>query len=134
MILASWGPLGKGLGAVLGRLGGLLGRLEAVLGVLGRSFGDGWDFQFVVPLLGPSWGRLGALLGGLGALLGASGAVLGWSRGPLGPSWSVGKAKRRESQKPSNTQRKSMILASRYRPTPHQISGFNKASIYTVMS
>ena len=40
MRLVSWGPLGKGLGALLGRLGGLLGRLEAVLGVLGRSFGD----------------------------------------------------------------------------------------------
>ena len=40
MILASWGLLGKGIGALLGRLGGLLGRLEAVLGVLGRSFGD----------------------------------------------------------------------------------------------
>ena len=108
MILASWGPLGKGLGAVLGRLGGLLGRLEAVLGVLGRSFGDGWDFQFVVPLLGPSWGRLGALLGrlgrllgrlgallgGLGALLGASWAVLGWSWGLLG-----GLLERRKSEK-----------------------------------
>ena len=63
MILASWGPLGKGLGAVLGRLGGLLGRLEAVLGVLGRSFGDSRP-------LGPSWGPLGALLARLGALLG----------------------------------------------------------------
>ena len=55
MILASWGPLGKGLGALLGRLGGLLGRLEAVLGVLGRSFGDS-------RVLGSSWGPLGALL------------------------------------------------------------------------
>ena len=63
MILASWGPLGKGLGALLGRLGGLLGRLEAVLGVLGRSFGDS-------RVLGPSWGPLGALLARLGALLG----------------------------------------------------------------
>ena len=62
MILASWGPLGKGLGALLGRLGGLLGRLEAVLGVLGRSFGDS-------RVLGPSWGPLGALLARLGALL-----------------------------------------------------------------
>ena len=62
MILASWGPFGKGLGALLGRLGGLLGRLEAVLGVLGRSFGDS-------RVLGPSWGPLGALLARLGALL-----------------------------------------------------------------
>ena len=63
MILASWGPLGNGLGALLGRLGGLLGRLEAVLGVLGRSFGDS-------RVLGPSWGSLWALLARLGALLG----------------------------------------------------------------
>ena len=62
MILASWGPLGKGLGALLGRLGGFLGRLEAVLDVLGRSFGDS-------RVLGPSWGPLGALLARLGALL-----------------------------------------------------------------
>ena len=62
MILAFWGPLGKGLGALLGRLGGLLGRLEAALGVLGRSFGDS-------RVLGPSWGPLGALLAHLGALL-----------------------------------------------------------------
>ena len=62
MILASWGPLGKGLGAVLGRLGGLLGRLEAVLGVLGRSFGDS-------RVLGPSWGPPGVLLARLEAVL-----------------------------------------------------------------
>ena len=47
MILDSWGPLGKGLGALLGRLGGLLGRLEAVLGVLGSATRGP---------LGPSWG------------------------------------------------------------------------------
>ena len=57
MIVASWGPLGKGLGA-------LLGRLEAVLGVLGRSFGDS-------RVLGPSLGPLGALLARLGAILGS---------------------------------------------------------------
>ena len=62
MIFASWGSLGKGLGALLGRLGGLLGRLEAVPGVLGRSLGDS-------RVLGPSWGLLGALLARLGALL-----------------------------------------------------------------
>ena len=62
MILASWGPLGKGLGALLGRLGGLLGRLEAVLGVLGRSFGDS-------RVLGSSWGPPGALLARLEAVL-----------------------------------------------------------------
>ena len=63
MILASWGPLGKSLGALLGRLGCLLGRLEAVLGVLGRSFGDS-------RVLGPSWEPPGALLARLGAVLG----------------------------------------------------------------
>ena len=63
MILASWGPLGNGLGALLGRLGGLLGRLEAVLGVLGRSFGDS-------RVLGSSWKPPGALLARLEAVLG----------------------------------------------------------------
>ena len=62
MILASWGPLGKGLGALWGRLGGLLGRLEAVLDMLGRSFGDS-------RVLGPSWGPPGALLAHLEAVL-----------------------------------------------------------------
>ena len=62
MILASWGPLGKGIGALLGHLGGLLGRREAVLGLLGRSFGDS-------RVLGPYLGHLGALLARLGALL-----------------------------------------------------------------
>ena len=62
MILASWGPLGKGLGALWGRLGGLLGRLETVLGVLGRSFGDS-------RVLGPSWGPPGVLLARLEAVL-----------------------------------------------------------------
>ena len=64
MTLASWGPLGKGLGALLGRLGGFLGSLEAVLGVLVRSFGDSRP-------LGPSWGPLGALLAPLGTVLGS---------------------------------------------------------------
>ena len=63
MILASWGPYGKGLGALLGRLGGPLGRLEDVLGVLGRSFGGSRLSWTVLGAswspLGPSWGRLG---------------------------------------------------------------------------
>ena len=63
MILASWGPHGKGLGALLGRLGGLLGRLEAVLGVLGRSFGDS---RLSMTVLGASWGPLGLCWGRLG--------------------------------------------------------------------
>ena len=62
MILAFWCPLGKDLGALLGRLGGLLGRLGAILSVLGRSFGDS-------RVLGPSWGPLGAILARLGAIL-----------------------------------------------------------------
>ena len=44
MIFASWGPRGRALGGLLGRLGGLLGRLEAI------------------------WGRLGGILGHLGGL------------------------------------------------------------------
>ena len=55
-MLSSWGPLGKDIGVLLGRIGGFLGCLEG--------------------LLGPSWGALGGLLGRLGAVLGASWAVL----------------------------------------------------------
>ena len=103
MILASWGPQGKSLGALLGRLGGLLGSLEPLGASRGPLGAEGSDFQFVFPLLGPCWGRLEALLGGLGALLGASWAVLEWSWGPLGSSWSVDATKRRESQKTPTT-------------------------------
>ena len=63
MILDSWGPLGKGLGAVLGRLGGLLGRLGAILGVLERSFGDSRHSWTV---FGAFWGSLGSSWGPLG--------------------------------------------------------------------
>ena len=38
MSVASWGPLRRPLGGLLGRLGGLLGRLRAILGVVERSF------------------------------------------------------------------------------------------------
>ena len=38
MSSASRGPLGKPLGALIGRGVGLLGRLEAVLGVVGHSW------------------------------------------------------------------------------------------------
>jgi len=117
---ASWG--------LLEPLLGFLGPLGASWGPLGASWGhleaESLDFRFVFLLLGPScgrvWallgrpgrllGRLWALLGRLGALLGASWAVLGRYWGPLGPSWSVGTIKKREIQKPSK--RKSMILAS----------------------
>ena len=93
---ASWGilfplsgPFGGHLGVLLARLGRLLGCLEALLD------------------------RLEALLGRLGARLGASWAALGRSCRPPGPSWSVGKQRRRESQKPSKTNWKLTILASR---------------------
>ena len=55
MIFVSWGPRGRLLGALLGRLVGLLGRLEAILGVFDRSFGDS----------GPYWAVLAAILGRL---------------------------------------------------------------------
>ena len=32
MVFASWGPLGRPLGGLLGRLGAILGRLGAILG------------------------------------------------------------------------------------------------------
>ena len=90
-MLASWGPLGTPLGALLGPLGGLLGRLFAVLGPSWAMLGPS----------GPTWGALrgrlrppgtplGALLGSLGGLLGRLLAVLGLSwavLGPSGPSW-----------------------------------------------
>ena len=47
MIFASWGPLGRPLGGLLGRLGGLLGRLEAILSVLERSFVGSEPFSIV---------------------------------------------------------------------------------------
>ena len=60
MILASWGPQGKGLGALLGRLGGLLGSLEPLGASRGLLGAEGLDFQFPLGLLlGPSWGPLG---------------------------------------------------------------------------
>ena len=60
MIFASWSPLGRPLGGLLGRLGGLLGRLGAILGVLERSFVDS----------GPSWIVWTASRGGLGPFWG----------------------------------------------------------------
>ena len=47
--------------------------------------------------MGPSWGRLGALLGPLGAVLGPLGAVLGPLGELLGPSW--GHLERLKTQK-----------------------------------
>ena len=55
-MFASWGPVGRPLGGLLGRLGGLLGRLEAILGVLGRSF-TVWGAWWGAPRTPP--GRLG---------------------------------------------------------------------------
>ena len=63
MIFASWGPLGRPLGGLLGRLGGLLGRLGAILGVLERSFVGSEAFSIVWTALpgglGPFWGPRG---------------------------------------------------------------------------
>ena len=110
---ASWGPFGGLLGPLLGLLGASWGLLGASWGYVGRLGchlgGKGSICRFVFPLWGPSWrrlgalwgrlggllGRLGALLGRLGALLGASWAVLGRSERPLGPSWAVGRPRRR---------------------------------------
>ena len=61
-----WGPLRGFLRLLGGLLGPPGGPLEA----------EGWDFRFVVPLLGPSWGHLGP-----------SWAPLGPSWGSPGPSW-----------------------------------------------
>ena len=82
MIFDSWGPRGRPLGGLLGRLGGLLGRLGAILGVFGRSFGvSGLSWTVFRGLLG----RLGGLLGCLEDILG----VFGRSFGDSGPSWTV---------------------------------------------
>ena len=63
MIFASWGPLGRPLGGLLGRLGGLLGRLGAILGVLERSFVGSGPFPIVWTALrgglGPFWSPRG---------------------------------------------------------------------------
>ena len=59
-MLASWGPLGKPLGGLLGSLGGILGRLKGILGRLGtifRRFGPLLDR--IGGLLGPSWPVVG---------------------------------------------------------------------------
>ena len=118
---ASWGPPGGNFEASRGLFWSCLG---ASCGPIGA---ESYDFPFAAPLWGPSWGRLqallgrfgrllgrlGDLLGRLGALLAASRAVLERSWGPLGPSLSVGKLKKRERQKPSKTYRKSMVFALR---------------------
>ena len=63
MIFASWGPLGRPLGGLLGRLGGLLGRLGAILGVLERSLVGSEPFSIVWTAsrggLGLFWGPRG---------------------------------------------------------------------------
>eukprot|EP00959_Pyramimonas_sp_CCMP1952_P164784 3444482-Pyramimonas_sp.AAC.1 len=60
MNVASWGPHGSALGAVLGRPGGLLGSLDGV-----KTF---WiDRLAIGDLLGPSRGPLGTLWTCLGA-------------------------------------------------------------------
>eukprot|EP00959_Pyramimonas_sp_CCMP1952_P405289 8494402-Pyramimonas_sp.AAC.1 len=103
---SSWRHLGASDGVSRQLPGGFWGSLEVSWGPVGA---EGSNFRVVVPLLGCSWDRLGALLGCLGRLmdsLGTSRAVLGtfWadlgrSWGLLGPSWSVGKPKRRHCWK-----------------------------------
>ena len=81
MIFASWSPLGKPFGALLGCLGAPLDRLEAILGHLGQvldSLGVSWT------ALGPSWSPLGPLLRVSWDVLGASWAVLGASEAVSG--------------------------------------------------
>ena len=74
MIFASWRPLGRALGGLLGRLGGLLGRLEAILEA-------SWVILVAwVGFLGTSWQ-------GSWRPLGASWRPFGPSGGHLGPSW-----------------------------------------------
>ena len=67
MSVASWGPLRRPLGGLLGRLGGLLGRLRAILGVLERSFVGSGPFSIVWTAprggLGPFWGPRGRGVG-----------------------------------------------------------------------
>ena len=69
-MLASWGPPGTPLGALLGSLGGLLGRLLAVMGLSWAVLGpSGLSWGALRSLLGPPgafWERLGALWGRLG--------------------------------------------------------------------
>ena len=77
MILASWGPLWRPLGGLLGRLGGLFGRLGALVGRLGGLLGP----------LGRFLGRLGGLMGRLGARVGRLGGLLGPSWPVFRPSW-----------------------------------------------
>ena len=60
MSVASWGPLRRPLGGLLGRLGGLLGRLRAILGVFARSFVGSGPLSIVWTA---SWGGLGLFWG-----------------------------------------------------------------------
>ena len=109
---ASWGPRG----ASEGLLGGLVeppgGFLGPRAGKVSSSTPSGRSPGAVLGTSGFVLGTSGAVLVLSGAVLGASGAVLGRSCGPLGPSWSVGKPKRRKLQKPSKSCEKSLIFAS----------------------
>ena len=81
-------------------------------GILSRS--ESWGrLGALSGRLGRLWRHLGALLGRLGALSEASWAVLERTLGPIGPTWSVGKPKRREIENPSKTYEKTMILPLR---------------------
>ena len=109
---ASWEPLGSLLGASWERLGGLLGASWVLLGASWGALGAPWGgpgailgaSREIVKLslhglalecdleatwsrlgvvLGPSWGRLGAILAPLGAVLGPPWALLGPSLSQL---------------------------------------------------
>ena len=56
---------------------------------ISMPWAEGSDSLFGLPLLGPSWGCLGALLGRLGSLLSRIGALLGRLGRLLGASWAV---------------------------------------------
>ena len=75
--------------------------------------------------MGPSWGRLGALLGHLGALLGPSWRLLGPSWGFLGHSWGhLGRLEAQSGDVKKNHRKTQVRMAlgpSKMRPSWHQL-------------
>ena len=80
MILASWGLLGRPLGALLGRLGRLWGLFGAILGVL--------ELSATLRHLQPLWWPPGPVLDRLSALLGGADVPEARATRP-GSSWEV---------------------------------------------
>ena len=88
MVFAPWGPLGRPLGGLLGRLGASGSRKGEKAKNIEKHIGKSMILAFRGPLgrpLGGLLGRLGGLLGRLGPILG----VLGRSLGISGASWAV---------------------------------------------